>query len=285
MHAIRSAIVPALTTLTTLSALVASLIVGSAASAADVASASDLKPPPESTIPSGPRGVAIQAGRLLLTETHQRLPANVGNGLNCSSCHLAGGTTAQAAPWIGIWGVFPEYRSRSGRLISLQERVNDCFERSMNGKPLGYNSEEMNNILAYMQWLSSGVPTGVSVKGRGFGALDQKLVADPVHGKQVFADKCASCHGAGGEGLKNGPDSYAFPPVWGAASFNDGAGMARTYTAAAFVKHNMPLGQGGTLSDQEAIDVAEFFTHQPRPVYAAKARDWPKGDKPRDARN
>lgn len=255
-----------------------------AAGAVSAQTAPDLKPPSEASMPSGPRGAAIAAGKLLLSETHQRLPGNVGNGLTCTNCHMTGGTIAQASPWVGIWGVFPEYRARSGRLISLQERVNDCFERSMNGKPLAFNSEEMNNILAYMQWLSSGVPTGVSVKGRGFGPIDQKLVPDPVHGKQVYAEKCVSCHGAGGEGLKNGV-AYAFPPLWGPASFNDGAGMARTYTAAAFVKYNMPLGQGGTLSDQDAVDVAEYFTHQPRPVFAGKAGDWPKGGRPKDARN
>jgi thiosulfate dehydrogenase len=245
----------------------------------------EVRPPAESSIPAGPRGSAIQEGRKLMNETHQRLPKNVGNGLNCTNCHLAGGATANASPWVGIWGVFPEYRSRSGKLISLQERINDCFERSMNGKPLPYTSTEMTNILAYMQWLSTGVPTGVSVTGRGFGAIDQKLEADANHGKQVYADKCASCHGADGSGTKNGEHGYAFPPLWGADSFNDGAGMARTYTAAAFVKHNMPLGQGGTLTDQEAVDVSEFFTHQPRPVYQGKSHDWPLGDKPKDARS
>ncbi|KAI5931834.1 putative protein FAM10A5 [Manis javanica] len=59
--------------------------------------------------------------------------------------------------------------------------------------------------------------------------------------------------------------------------------MARTYTAAAFVKRNMPiafhgnfpLGQGG-LSDQEAVDVAEYFSHQPRPDFANKHRTGPR---------
>lgn len=240
--------------------------------------------PADSTIPAGPKGVAIQEGRKLLTETHLRLPKNVGNGLNCTSCHLAGGTTANASPWIGIWGVFPEYRSRSGKVISLQERVNDCFERSMNGKPIAYDSDEMNNILAYMQWLSTGVPTGTSVKGRGFGPIDQKLAANPANGKQVYGAKCASCHGVAGAGTVSPAGGYLFPPVWGKDSFNDGAGMARTFTAAAFIKHNMPLGQGGSLSDQEALNVAEYFTHQTRPVYRPKIKDWPKGDKPKDAR-
>ena len=248
------------------------------------ATAPEFKPPPDSSIPSGPKGIAIQAGKLLLTETHQRLPKNVGNGLNCTNCHLVGGTTAHASPWVGIWGVFPEYRSRSGKLISLQERVNDCFERSMNGSALAYNSAEMNNILAYMQWLSTNVPTGTSVKGRGFGPIDQQLKADSNQGRQVYAAKCASCHGAGGAGTKNPAGGYTFPPLWGNESFNDGAGMARTYTAAAFVKYNMPLGQGGSLNDQQAVDVAEFFTHQARPFFPRKAQDWPKGDQPKDAR-
>ncbi len=244
----------------------------------------EFKPPSDASIPAGPSGVAIQEGRKLLTQTKHLLPKNVGNGLNCTNCHLAGGTTAGSSPWVGIWGVFPEYRSRSGKVISLQDRVNDCFERSMNGKPLPYNSAEMNNILAYMQWLSVGVPTGMNVKGRGFGAIDQKLVADAGNGKKVFAEKCASCHGAEGLGMKDPAGVYSIPPLWGKDSFNDGAGMARTFTAAAFVKHNMPLGQGGSLTDQDAVDVAAFFTHQPRPVYPHKAKDWPKGDRPKDAR-
>ena len=124
----------------------------------------------------------------------------------------------------------------------------------------------------------------MSVNGRGVGSMDRKLVPNAINGKQVYAAKCASCHGAEGLGLKAGA-GYAFPPLWGKDSFNDGAGMARTYTAAGFVKHNMPLGQGGSLSDQDALDVSEYFTHKPRPVYAAKAKDWPKGDKPKDARN
>lgn len=247
--------------------------------------AAEFKPPEESAIPSGPQGDAIRNGKLLLTETHERLPQNVGNKLTCANCHLGAGTTPNAAPWVGIWGAFPEYRSRSGKINSLQQRVNDCFERSMNGKALPYDSKEMNDILAYMQWVSSGVPTGVSVKGRGFGHVNRELKPNADHGKTVYAAKCASCHGANGEGMKTPAGAYTFPPLWGKDSFNVGAGMARTYTAAAFVKHNMPLGQSNTLTDQEAVDVAEFFAHQPRPDFPAKVKDWPKGDKPKDARS
>lgn len=247
--------------------------------------APDFKPPLEASIPAGPKGLAIQEGKKLLTDTRRLLPKNVGNGLNCTNCHLDAGTTANASPWVGIWGVFPEYRSRSGKVITLIDRVNDCFERSMNGKALAYNSPEMINILSYMQWLSVGVPTGSAVKGRGFGPVNTELKPDSANGELVYAAKCASCHGAQGLGVKTATGGYAMPPLWGKDSFNDGAGMARTYTAAAFVKHKMPLGQGGTLSDQQAIDVSEYFTHQARPVYKGKAKDWPQGNKPKDARS
>jgi len=137
----------------------------------------------------------------------------------------------------------------------------------------------------YMRWLSTGVPTGTEVVGRGMGKVDTKLAPNAVHGQTLYAQKCASCHDDKVDASRDPAVGYLFPPLWGKDSFNIGAGMARTYTAAAFIKHNMPLGQGNTLSDQEAVDIAEYVTHQPRPAFAPAKHDWPKGDKPKDARN
>ncbi|AOZ02805.1 cytochrome C [Cupriavidus sp. USMAHM13] len=240
--------------------------------------------PDPASVPKGAVGEAILRGKALLSDTRKLLPGNVGNGLNCTNCHLNGGTVPYASPWVGLTAAFPEYRARSGKVISLQERVNDCFQRSMNGKPLAPDSGEMNDILAYMKWLSTGVPVGHDVAGRGFEKIDTALVPDSKHGAALYAAQCASCHGAEGQGMPNPAGGYVFPPVWGKDAFNVGAGMARLYTAAAFVKHNMPLGQGGTLSAQDAVDVAAYFTQQPRPDYAARAKDWPLGGKPKDAR-
>lgn len=245
-----------------------------------------LKPPPDSAIPQGPMGEAIRHGEKVLTQTQVYAKQYVGNGLNCTSCHLGGGKTAWASPWVGIWAVFPEYRSRNAQVNSLQDRVNDCFERSMNGKPLPPDSVEMRSILAYMWWLSQGVPTGVEVEGRGFKRIKLPAGTKPnlQNGKAIYATKCASCHGDNGEGKTGPKGEHLFPAVWGPKSFNIGAGMARLNNAAAFVQANMPLGQGNTLSDQEAFDVAAYFVSQPRPDFAPKSRDWPKGDKPADAR-
>jgi thiosulfate dehydrogenase len=240
--------------------------------------------PAESTIPPGIEGAAVRLGRALFVDTRNRLPDHVGNGLTCANCHLGGGSVAYAAPVIGLWGVFPEYRSRTGKIISLQERVNQCFERSMNGKPLPAESEDMEALLAYVQWASLGQPTGRSIAGRGFGTINARLVADSRRGSEIYAARCAACHGPDGAGQRDLGGKFIIPAVWGENSFNLGAGMARTYTAASFIRYNMPAGAVGTLSDQDAIDVAEFMTHQPRPDFPGRRLDWPRGDAPADAR-
>jgi thiosulfate dehydrogenase len=106
-----------------------------------------LRAPDERTIPEGPVGTAVRYGKKVLTDT-QTYARAYGNGLNCSSCHLDAGRRACSSPWARLWGMFPEYRSRNGQVNALQNRINDCFERSMNGKPLPYDSDEMRGILA-----------------------------------------------------------------------------------------------------------------------------------------
>ncbi|MEN2752620.1 c-type cytochrome [Psychrobacter sp. FBL11] len=240
--------------------------------------------PDESTIPDDEYGAAVRRGLELANHTYRELPNNVGNQLNCTSCHLGNGSEAYAAPWNGLPGIFPIYRSRDARVNSLQERVNGCFQRSMDGKPLDMDSDEMNAFISYMTWLSQDMPIGVSPEGRGFVKIDNTLTPDPVKGKEIFAQTCVSCHGENGEGQYNDDGTYVYPAIAGENSFNDGAGMARTYKAASFVKGKMPFGQGNTLTDQEAIDVASYFTQLPRPVKANKDKDWPKGGAPVDVR-
>src|SRR5262249_25666350 len=194
--------------------------------ASAVAKVVPLHAPDEKTIPTGPLGAAIRYGKRITTETQRYAKPYVGNGLNCSSCHLDAGRRAYASPWVGLWGVFPEYRSRNGQVNALQDRVNDCFERSMNGKPLPYDSEEMRGILAYIWWLSKDVPTGVAVRGRGFARVSIARPADSKRGEIIYAAKCAVCHAADGQGREGPNGEYLFPALWGPRSFNIGAGMA-----------------------------------------------------------
>lgn len=261
-------------------ALAAALLLACAGAAAADA---PFAPPAAVTIPAGPLGEAVRYGEKIATQTSIYAVANVGAGLECTSCHIKGARAPNASPWVGLWGVYPEYDERSGRVITLADRINECFRRSMNGKPLPLDSAEMRGLLSFVWWLSKDVPTGVSVAGRGFKPVEASRPADPAKGGILYAAKCAECHGVSGQGMMGAGGYTVFPALWGPRSFNIGAGMARLDTAAAFVKAKMPLG-GVVLSDQEAYDVAAYFTREPRPDFATKRRDWPRGGKPKDAR-
>ncbi|PAF43473.1 cytochrome C oxidase Cbb3 [Helicobacter sp. 11S03491-1] len=210
-----------------------------------------------------------------------------GNNLSCSSCHAAGGTKKYQSAFVGIWGRFPLYRARSDGIDTLEDRINGCMQRSLNGKALPVDSKEMKAIVTYMQWLSQGFLVGAKTKGQGLikmPLLDR--AADPKKGKIVFEEKCVACHQADGQGLKN-PDTngayYLFPPLWGKDSFNTGAGMHRELKAAAYIKANMPQGNPD-LTDEQAYDVAAYINSQPRPVKAGGEKDFPdKRVKPVDA--
>lgn len=230
-------------------------------------------------------------GARLNLQTGQLLPGQVGNSLQCTSCHLNAGTIAHGSPYVGVSAAFPAYAPRAGRVISLEDRINGCFLRSMNGKPLPVDSVEMQAMVAYFDWMKRETRPEAPVPGRGLGPIDTHLHPDPANGRRIYEAQCALCHGGQGQGLHDAEGRTIYPPLWGPQSFNIGAGMARTFVAAAFVRRNMPiafqaqfpLGQGG-LSEQEAVDVAEYFTHRPRPDFAGKVRDWPRDRKPTDAR-
>ncbi|MEO8938348.1 MAG: c-type cytochrome [Burkholderiaceae bacterium] len=256
-----------------------------------VANSSAFVTPRLSDMLAVPNAAQVVRGMRLHVETKALLPNNVGNQLNCTSCHLNAGTVADGSPFVGVSAFFPSYAPRAGRVITIEERINGCFLRSMNGKPLPKDSSDMKAMVAYFDWMRRETRPEDKVEGRGVGKIDHSLKPDVGNGPKVYAAQCAVCHGKEGEGLRRADGRYVYPPLWGTDSFNIGAGMARTYTAAAFVKRNMPigfhdkfpLGQGG-LSDQDAVDVAEFFSHQPRPDFAGRVHDFPKDKKPSDAR-
>ena len=240
---------------------------------------------------ASPNSEQVVRGLRLHLETRTLLSRQIGNELNCTSCHLNAGTVAFASPFDGVAAFLPGYSTRSGKVITLEDRIDGCFRRSMNGVALPSDSPDMKAMLAYFDWMKGDFKADDKVPGRGVGRMDTTIKPNVGNGRQVYEAQCAVCHGSHGEGQRQADGRFVFPPLWGDRSFNVGAGMARTYTAAAFVKQNMPigsrenfpLGQGG-LSDQDAVDVAEYFSHMPRPDFPDKIKDWPKDPKPSDAR-
>jgi thiosulfate dehydrogenase len=72
--------------------------------------------------------------------------------------------------------------------------------------------------------------------------------------------------------------AYITPAVWGAGSYNNGAGANRLLTLAPFLQSNMPLGtewNHTVLSMEDAYDVAAYVNSMPRPQMANLEKDYP----------
>ncbi|GAA4028206.1 c-type cytochrome [Hymenobacter glaciei] len=240
--------------------------------------------PDTALIPLTAAGREIRYGRALVARTAAYLGprGTVGsytNGMNCQNCHLQAGTQGFANNYLAVAATYPKLRARSGTAEGIEKRVADCMKRSLNGRAVPVGSREMRAIVAYIQWLGTGIPKGKEVYGTGFVPLPYlNRAADPQIGKAVFAAKCQSCHGAAGQGqlLAHGR-GYQYPPLWGPGSYNDGAGLFRVSRFARFVKAAMPFGASfdhPQLTDAQAWDVAAFVNSQPRP-HLPTPHDWP----------
>jgi len=243
------------------------------------------KAPDTATIPQTAEGALIRYGRQLVAKTSWYLGprgkiAAMSNGMNCQNCHLDAGTKPWGNNYGGVASTYPRYRDRSGTIETVEKRVNDCLERSLNGKPLDSASHEMRAFVAYIHWLGKDVPAGQKPEGAGIASLPWlHRAADPMRGRIVYVEKCQLCHGADGGGQ---PDTllgtgYLYPPLWGKNSYNIGAGLYRLSRFAGYVKDNMPFGVShgaSQLTDEEAWDVAAFVNVQPHPIKDFRS-DWP----------
>lgn len=216
-------------------------------------------------VPTDQIGDLVRYGDDLILNTRARLKPFVTANMDCAACHVDAGTKARGGSLVYTAATFPQWNTRAKRVIALQDRIAECFLYSMNGHPPAYQSREMVAMVAYITYLSRGIKIGskqpASIR---VPHLTPPASPDPKRGAQIYAQKCSSCHGA------NGAGSDAFPPLWGAKSFNGGAGMHRLWTMAGFVRYNMPQNAPGTLSDQEAFDVSAYVLSHSRPKFDKK---------------
>jgi len=224
-------------------------------------------PAGERPLPAGPLGEAIRLGRDLVeqTTTHPLTKPLAGNALNCTSCHLNSGADPRAASLIGVATAYPAWSAREARVITLEDRILNCFMRSCNGvrPPLG--SKASVAIAAYITWLSAGQPIQMNPERPVGPNAVPRLKLDPasadrLRGRALYQRKCADCHGADGQGDKDNP------PLWGERSYNDGAGLANVLQLASWLKVAMPLDEA-SLSEQESLDLAAFVNQHPRPKF------------------
>lgn len=223
----------------------------------------DYSPPRPEDAPQDIRD-AVMLGYNIMTQTKQYAKDYTGNEMNCSNCHFNGGISQGGKnggiSLVGVAAVYPKFRSRQNYAVDMVTRVNDCFVRSQNGKPLPPEGKEMTAVLTYLQWISKGLPIYGEVSWLGLPAVKTQTAPDKNAGQQVFTSQCAACHGADGQGTS------AAPAVWGDKSYNDGAGMATPATLASFALNNMPRGNPILTVDQ-AANVAAYIDSQPRPHF------------------
>jgi thiosulfate dehydrogenase len=230
----------------------------------------------------------IRYGRDLIVNTSKYFGphgtvAPLTNGMNCQNCHVEAGARAFGNSFAAVSSTYPKFRDRSGMIESIEFRINDCMQRSLNGKPIDSLSKEMKAMVAYFKWIGKDVKKGEKPVGSGIVEIPfLSRAADPEKGKIIFQNQCRRCHGQNGEGIIDVDGiGYKYPPLWGDNSYNIGAGLYRISRMAAFIKYNMPFDQtqlGPQLTDEEAWDVAAFISSQPRPEKTFP-EDWPKLEK------
>jgi thiosulfate dehydrogenase len=242
------------------------------------------KTPDSTSIPTGKAGDEIRYGRELIRHTAEYLGPKgkvmaISNGMNCQNCHLDAGTKIYGNNFSAVASTYPKFRARSGTEETIEKRVNDCLERSLNGKALSNDSPEMRAIVNYIKWVGKDVPPGETPKGAGLpdlSFLDEP--ADPTKGKTLYELKCVVCHGKNGEGILNAAgNAWTYPPLWGDKSYNDGAGLYRLSRFAGYIKANMPLGatfDKPQLTDEECWHLAAYVNSLGRPTMD-KSTDWP----------
>jgi thiosulfate dehydrogenase len=241
--------------------------------------------PDSNSIPSDTSGDLIRYGKKLIRNTAfyfgpRGSVSHSSNGMNCQNCHLDAGTRPWAGSFGGVASLFPRYSDRRGSAETVNQRITDCFERSMNGRAPDSNSLEMKAMNAYIRWVGKDIQKGKKPKGTGLEQLPYlERPADPSRGKMVYIQKCQTCHGANGDGQPNDDThDYRYPPLWGEHSYNTSAGIYRLSKFAGFIKDNMPYGSdylNEHLSNEEAWDLAAFVNSQPRPVRKFE-KDWPE---------
>jgi thiosulfate dehydrogenase len=247
----------------------------------------------DASLDHSPGAEDIRWGFRLFTNTPAEAKRFVPGRVACSNCHLNAGQRERALPVVGIAGLFPEYNKRAGRPITLDDRIIECLLRSENatGKrtadgPPTAASREVVALNAYLTWLSRDNATKTSPPWRGQNTIAAAALIpldklDGRKGAALYTERCVACHGADGQGILIGDRRPA--PLWGPESWNDGAGAARVYSLAGIIRYTMPYVAPGSLTDEEAQQIAAFITSKPRPAYPFKDRDYPKDPVPADA--
>lgn len=215
---------------------------------------------------------SVMRGYRLMINTAFYAPEFAHNELSCTNCHFCAGDTIggknTGISLVGVTTIYPQFSKRSGKTISLAERIDNCFQRSMNGRSPPPDSRVIKDIITYLEWISKEVAHIKNIPWLGLPDIKSTHKPNLVEGEKIYRQYCAACHKMNGEGggylLEE--EGKTIPPLWGSKSFNSGAGMSTMEMLAPFVYLNMPYQQA-VLTEDQALDVAAFVLNQNRPDF------------------
>lgn len=205
----------------------------------------------------------VEEGYQIIIDTQKNAKAYVGDRLNCTNCHFAGGNTTGGVQGgislVGTAAKYPTFDRSMKRVINLEERINNCFRKSMNGKKVPVEDPIMLALVTYLHWIAKDLPIYGEMPWLGLNMLSTTYQGSPSEGKKIYNIRCSLCHHEDGQGDKNAP------PLWGKGSFNRKAGFNNPDLLSAFIYWNMPYFENTPiLSEQEAKDVASYILSHSR---------------------
>jgi len=215
---------------------------------------------------------SVMRGYRIFMNTPFYAPNYARDQLSCTSCHLSGGNTIGGKnggiSLVGVTTSYPQYSERDQKIMSIKDRINNCFQRSMNGYRLPNDAPVMLDLISYLQWISKEVEPIKNIPWLGLPVLKSKHTPNAEEGAKIYAQYCAACHHADGQGggVLDEENGKSIPPLWGINSFNNGAGMSMPKKLSAFIYLNMPYQQA-FLTEEQALDVTAYVLQQPRPHF------------------
>jgi thiosulfate dehydrogenase len=172
------------------------------------------------------------------------------------------------------WVMADMYDRFTGMLLPYELRQMQCFINSSNGFKPNAADDLLRDITAYSRFLSAALDLKIGNRypEQGMDEIPSsatlRLGDDYVRGAHVYREKCAKCHGPQALGTV-AQGRVIYPALAGPESFNLDSRMNFTRmntVMPGFICRNMPLGEEGSLDNQDCRDIAYYLSTLPRPA-------------------
>jgi thiosulfate dehydrogenase len=199
---------------------------------------------------------------------------------SCDHCHQGVGDKQDAAGNRPIgsnglaasWVMADMYDRFTGLLLPFELRQMQCYINSSNGFKPNAADDLIRDVTAYSRFLSAALDLQVARRYPEQGvdeipaSMTLKQGDDYVRGAALYKQKCAHCHGPQGLGTEI-DGKVVFPALAGPNSYTLQSRNHFSVVSSVlpgFICRNMPLGNEGSLDNQQCRDIASYISTLPR---------------------